>query len=514
MGFWSELKQAFKDGLKEGEQEIEAEEAAEEARRQARLTVDNQAALRRIEHLSHEEKFAMCLAAPWRAMLFPDLYSIHSKEAAREEKYSLYLYAFGNGADLTPSDVKNLRKDLKKTYGVSNREEAIGMVKHFLAEANIPMNSALFRPTREEFRAGFAPSRFMAQLDDPYMARTSTPLRVLIVSLIADVLTSGADVGHITKAEAMEALADVNRFVKSLLAADANISATWADFGELFLQGNAIGKLNKEGSMGFKFLRDTVTYLRDAPGSPWMNVPFAVEGEELLDEQELRHKGYGPLPELYEAEAFAAIIAHIETCLGHFEAVYQEVFSPDVRLDVGWIAPGPERDHSVAVTVGAGAYRMGVPQELGANEPCRMEVMIALPADWNIDDEGKWWPIAMLKAVGRFPIEHETWCGRGHSIQFDDDFSETQFVGCALTAPLALDPQAASCFLPDGDAVIFHQVLPLYRDEMQYQIDNGMEALMKKFHDAYGEDWDGVLDAHRGSVVTDTGAEPETLRYQ
>ena len=64
--------------------------------------------------------------------------------------------------------------------------------------------------------------------------------------------------------------------------------------------------------------------------------------------------------------------------------------------------PLRERDYYTLVTMGMGAHRMNVPEELAEYKLERAELAIALPADWKLvqesmQDERWYWPIRLLK---------------------------------------------------------------------------------------------------------------------
>ena len=78
---------------------------------------------------------------------------------------------------------------------------------------------------------------------------------------------------------------------------------------------------------------------------------------------------------------------------------------PDIHVDICVVPPSEERDYCTLVTMGMGAHRMNVPEELAEYKLERAELAIALPADWKLDQESmkdeKWyWPIRLLKVLG------------------------------------------------------------------------------------------------------------------
>ena len=114
----------------------------------------------------------------------------------------------------------------------------------------------------------------------------------------------------------------------------------------------------------------------------------------------------------------SAIEQHIKNTFGEFENVFHELVSPDIHVDICVVPPSEERDYYTLVTMGMGAHRMNVPEELAEYKLERAELAIALPPDWKLDEESlkdeRWyWPIGLLKVLARLPISGDTWLGFG-----------------------------------------------------------------------------------------------------
>ena len=88
-----------------------------------------------------------------------------------------------------------------------------------------------------------------------------------------------------------------------------------------------------------------------------------------------------------------------------------------------WISavpPSQEKTYYTLVTMGMGAHRMNVPEELADQKLERAELLIALPPDWKLDHdslqkEAWYWPVRLLKALARLPGINDTWLGWGHT---------------------------------------------------------------------------------------------------
>ncbi len=192
-------------------------------------------------------------------------------------------------------------------------------------------------------------------------------------------------------------------------------------------------------------------------------------------------------PEVYTEEEMSAVERHIQNTFGAFENVFHELVSPDIHVDVCVVPPTEKRDYYTLVTMGMGAHRMNVPKELAEYKLERAELAIALPPDWKLDEEAlkeeRWyWPIGLLKVLARLPISGDTWLGFGHTIDKQSPFAEnTALCGAILVGPQDVVWEGGEvCVLPGGEEVNFYQVIPLYRNELQYKLEYDADALLEK----------------------------------
>ena len=194
------------------------------------------------------------------------------------------------------------------------------------------------------------------------------------------------------------------------------------------------------------------------------------------------------VPEVYTEEEMEAVEGHIQQYFGKFENVFHELSSPDIHVDICVVPPSEERDYYTLVTMGMGAHRMNVPEELAEYKLERAELAIALPADWKLDQESmkdeKWyWPIRLLKSLARLPIASDTWLGFGHTMDNEEDFAkDTKLCAAILTGPQDTEDGSEVCILPSGEEVNFYQVIPLYRDELEYKLAHDADALLGKMN--------------------------------
>ncbi len=193
-------------------------------------------------------------------------------------------------------------------------------------------------------------------------------------------------------------------------------------------------------------------------------------------------------PDVYTESEMDTIEKHIDKCFGKVDNVFHELVSPDIHVDICIVPPTEERDYYTLVTMGMGAHRMNVPDELAEYKLERAELAIALPTNWKLDqesikDEQWYWPIRLLKSLARLPIANDTWLGYGHTMDNENDFAEnTKLCAAILVAPQDMEDGGEVCTLPSGEDVNFYQVIPLYRDEMEYKIAHDADALLDKMN--------------------------------
>ncbi len=145
-----------------------------------------------------------------------------------------------------------------------------------------------------------------------------------------------------------------------------------------------------------------------------------------------------------------------------------------------------------------------------------------MPKDWkikkeNFEDEKWFWVVRLLKDLARLPIASDTWLGFGHTMDHEENFAEnTKLCAAMLTAPQGTDDGSEVCILPSGEEVNFYQVIPLYRDELEYKLARGADALLDKM-----EGISFVVEPDRQDAITrgtlsndDFDGERDELEYK
>ena len=221
-------------------------------------------------------------------------------------------------------------------------------------------------------------------------------------------------------------------------------------------------------------------------------------------------ESYGE-PALYNFEEMTAVGKHIDEHFGKYENVMHEIMSPDVHIDICVIPPRAEHEYYTLVTMGMGAAKMPVPE--GYEDLARAELLINLPADWQLDEQSlkdeKWyWPIRFLKFMARVPLGGDVYHAWGSTMEFSDieSFDDSTKMCAAITlSPGVFGEPSYECKLPNGETVNFYQVIPLYKEELDYKTEHGVDKLLEKCPDEILE----VINPTRLNAITDA----EILNY-
>lgn len=195
-------------------------------------------------------------------------------------------------------------------------------------------------------------------------------------------------------------------------------------------------------------------------------------------------KTYNP-PEMYSEKEMEQVDEFIVKTFGAYDNVFHEIMSPDIHVDIFMINPTEERNYHTLVTCGMGAHKMNVPEELSEYALERAELLIRVPADWDINsnEEKDYWPVRWLKILARLPIEEDSWLGYGHTVPNGADaepFAENTRLGCMmLISPTEQERTYMDFITEDGeeDVITFYEMLPLYPEEMNHKLEHNAEAV-------------------------------------
>ena len=209
-------------------------------------------------------------------------------------------------------------------------------------------------------------------------------------------------------------------------------------------------------------------------------------------------------PYLYDESEIAELDSFICDMFGDYKNVFHEIASPDIHLDVCIVEPTEEDPYYKLVTMGAGAYKMNIPEKWKKYELDYAEYVIYLPKEWNLDsgEETDYWPIRTLKDVARLPIWYDTWLCYGHTTQSDEEGStyatNTGFNSVVLK--FAENKKGdIRLIMSSGKVINFYEIIPLYPEELQFKMENNADDLFKKLEEK-GIQY-RVLDINRNNAL-------------
>ncbi|MED1782784.1 suppressor of fused domain protein [Brevibacillus fortis] len=181
---------------------------------------------------------------------------------------------------------------------------------------------------------------------------------------------------------------------------------------------------------------------------------------------------------------------HFETVFaGRESSVFHEIISDTIHIDVNVMSPTEEEPFWVLYTNGMSDLPMTIPDEIQEQMEesiDRAELMIFLPASWeltqeSLEDENNYWPIRLMKQLARFPHQYNTWLGYGHTIPNYQEY-EPYADGTGLNGVVLFQLSEEISVIPtkDGNNIHTYFLIPLYKEEMEYKLEHGMDALLDK----------------------------------
>jgi suppressor of fused protein SUFU len=234
---------------------------------------------------------------------------------------------------------------------------------------------------------------------------------------------------------------------------------------------------------------------------------FSASGSPVYRYDNATPKGF--VPAFGDEKNIELISAHIEKTVGKADMVFHEIVSDKVHVDVHWVSPTEKFPFHVLVTSGMSDKPMTVPE--GLDEYRYAELCILLPANWPLSeesfkDENNYWPIRTMKFLARFPHELDTWIGHGHTIPNGADaapFADNTKFGCVILMPsISLSEDFFKLKVDENKEIYFYCLYPLYKEEMEYKLTKGFDALIDKFEKYRIND---VVDLNRKNTCLKKG---------
>lgn len=205
----------------------------------------------------------------------------------------------------------------------------------------------------------------------------------------------------------------------------------------------------------------------------------------------------------YSQEEDETLEKHLEKYFGPVKSVFHELVSGETHIDIYVVEPTDKFPCYRLFTCGMGAKKMELPPQARGKRPERIELMLSLPVDWQLDEtsmenENFYWPIGLLKYLARFPWNESTWLGYGHTIPLQKFAENTELSGVLLNYPEHYPFEAGHVDLPRR-TVQFMNVVPLYSEEMDHKLSSGMEGL----EELMGEALYAPIDPKRKNFALD-----------
>ena len=229
--------------------------------------------------------------------------------------------------------------------------------------------------------------------------------------------------------------------------------------------------------------------------------PVSAGGSRML-RHESRERPFGLLPNTQPSVDL--IDGHIERHVGPVGMVFHEGVSDVVHVDIHHVEPSPDRPFHTLVTSGMSDLPMTPPEEVSSCS--HAELVALLPPSWPLsqeafEDEDTYWPLRQLKFLARLPHEYSTWLWAEHTVPNGNPpecFAPSTKLCCAYLLPaISLPDDFTVLDAPDGRRIAFFAFIPLYREEMEYKLKAGSDALLDRFERAGVGD---VIDPQRPNV--------------
>lgn len=171
---------------------------------------------------------------------------------------------------------------------------------------------------------------------------------------------------------------------------------------------------------------------------------------------------------------------HIENYFGPLEQIYIERARSYLSVPVMILQLGVTERHpyKMLATIGLSRFKMAVPKEMEAYNLAHAELVMAIPADWELG-EGDW-PVQWLAEIVQLAKRQNHWLSWGYATTIDLP-TDSQFAGLMLMLPDEFDPKAAQCRVGEQLDVHFYQATPVYAEEIALVQSEGIGALMERF---------------------------------
>jgi len=188
-------------------------------------------------------------------------------------------------------------------------------------------------------------------------------------------------------------------------------------------------------------------------------------------------------------------------------SVFHEFPTLDLHLDVYLIKP-ENSSFNILLTSGMSTLKMNVSEQTENPEELEFaELMMLIPKSINFEqvhtgENKNDWIISILKRTAKFPHFYDTWIGISHTIQAEEDLTpygnDTEYVGALILPSVTFDKNFTE-INRNGKKINIYNVLPLYKNEMEFKIENGYSQLLDLLIKSNGKE---VLDLNRKNLIS------------
>ena len=202
------------------------------------------------------------------------------------------------------------------------------------------------------------------------------------------------------------------------------------------------------------------------------------------------------------ASQLDAITEHTEAILGPATQHLHEHYSPDIHVDLIHYAPTVDRDFHYLVTSGMSDQPM-TDDGSAIDEPL-MELVLALPAHWDISEEGfknpdMFQPVKLLKQLARYPHANRTYLDKYHTVPVGDEPLLSPMKAVMFMAPVLIPELGQPLELPTGGRVRFMAIYLLHQDELDLNLQGELDKLFEGFEENEATE---IYDLSRPSVCS------------
>ena len=220
---------------------------------------------------------------------------------------------------------------------------------------------------------------------------------------------------------------------------------------------------------------------------------------DFFKSKPIKDENKGKTMYAYDEKHYAEVEAFVEEKFGKFDTICHELYSSSLyitgsHIDVAVIPPNKDGDCYKLVTIGAGSYKMNVPDSLKGEKLERAEFILYMPANWNFATgesfkvvDKKDWPINVLKRFARMPMLCDSWIATGHTMSLDAEYThfseETKLCGALCLPARDKYGKDMACEVSGLGKINFYVLATLYEEELELVREEGFGELIKRFTD-------------------------------